>query len=213
MKRVRLVTILGARTPGGGQGQLQVGRSPRRGRSKGRDWQLGERASRAGSGEREKALGRREVLPSCWRGVSCFPPQRRVKLSESLARPDRRHARARTRPGQGAGAGLLRCSPRPPGASPRLAGLQPPSPLPSRRHIWPAQLPGRPGAGPREDAARRRSQGVREGAGRCARSGLGVCRAEGGCHGPGAAEGPVAAAHRPVDAHRQHDPAARPEVG
>lgn len=46
----------------------------------------------AGEGWSWKALRRREVLPSCWRGVSCFPPGARVELmSESLARTDRRH--------------------------------------------------------------------------------------------------------------------------
>lgn len=45
-----------------------------------------------GEGWSWKALRRREVLPSCWRGVSCFPPRARVELmSESLARTDRRH--------------------------------------------------------------------------------------------------------------------------
>lgn len=164
--------------------------------------------ARAGSAEREKALRRGEVLPSCWRGVSCFPPQRRAKLSESLARPDRRQPRART---AGAGAGLLRSSPRPPGASPCLAGLQAPLSRRSRHHIWPTPLPGRQSAGSREGAARRRSQG--SGKAPAAAHGARSMTSSGVCHGSGAAQGPVAAAHRPVDAHRQHDPTARSEVG
>jgi hypothetical protein len=139
----------------GGESRASL-QSPGRGRSRGRDWQLGE-----GEGLepiREKALAvRQEVLPSCWRGVSCSP-QRGVELSESLARPARRHPRARTR---SAAASLLRSSPRPPGASSSPA---------SGRHIWPAPLPGARGAGSREGAARRRSP-VGDSA-RCARAGL-----------------------------------------
>lgn len=171
LERVPSVTpgqILGARNSRGRWGQLKVCQSPRRGRSQGHDWQSGERGGLEAEW-REKALGRREVLPSCWRGVSCFPRGARVKLSESLALTDRRHPRARARQGQ-----------EPASCAAPLGRRGPPRALPASRpppgwraapHL--ARASARTaGAGSREGAARRRSRG--SGRRRPLRSGLGL---------------------------------------
>lgn len=121
-----------------GSGQLKVCRVPAR--SNPAALIGGWRKARTGSLEEMAGAGRlsggREVLPSCWRGVSCFPLGARVKLmSESLARTDRRHppARAHARLGDGAPAsaaqlssaagGLLRASELP--GSPATSGPHP----------------------------------------------------------------------------------------
>lgn len=128
-----------------GNGGGWVGRHGSAGR--GREWAdpaaliRGRRKAGLGAGEgwSWKALGRREVLPSCWRGVSCFPPGARVKLmSESLARTDRRHPpRAHTL--------AWGTEPQPPAQLSSAAGglLQasklPGSPATSGRHLCPAR--------------------------------------------------------------------------
>lgn len=113
--------------------------SPGKGRSSGLDWRPEESGAGSRRGLELEGSRRREVLPSCWRGVSCFPPRARVKLmSESLARTDRRHPpRAHTLargtepqpPEQlsSAAGGLLRAS--------KLPG----SPATSGRHLCPAR--------------------------------------------------------------------------
>lgn len=97
---------------------------PRRGRSRGRDWQLRGRA-RTGSRDGEQARGGERSCPAVGEE---FPvsPAAPGRSRESLARPARRHS-ARAPAGR---AGLPRSSPRPPGP-PRLAHRHP-----LRRHIW-----------------------------------------------------------------------------
>lgn len=117
-----------------------------------------------------------------------FPPRRRVKRSESPARPARLHARARTRP-DGTGPGQERAScaaplgrrgpPRAsPASSPLLLAAAQPAPHLARTSARPAQA-----RGPREGAARRRSQGSGEAPGRRSMTIGGGLPWVGGCSG------------------------------
>lgn len=171
-------------------------------------WLAVRRERRAGSrveGEGSRAArGPAQLLARSF----LFPPRRPGEV-EWVTRAHRPKTPPRAR-SPGAGAGLLRSSPRPPGASPRPPASRPPSRLASGATSGPRICPaGRRGV-PRGRGAEAQP-GLREAP--SAALGARSMTSGGGCHGSGAAQGPVAAAHRPVDAHRQHDPAASSEVG
>lgn len=146
---------------GGQRGAAESLPKPRRGRSRGRDWQLRERA-RAGSRAAEQAPGGERSCPAVGEE---FPvsPAAPGRSRESLARRARRHS-ARAPAGR---AGLQLRSPRPPGPP---APRPPPPPRGPRRHIWPHRC----WAPARVRRARRR--GVRARAGLCGAAGAAMGR-------------------------------------